>query len=358
MYKKLIIACIIIFVLVFAITFSLTYIKTKEEAQDTKSTIASRMKDVPLINLLKDEVDIKVSGNRLEDMSLNEDIISELNYYIEKMKKLDDKVTVQSIIKGEGEKVKFTTDYKNMKIEKSGKEEYYEIPSQYSNELEQLFERGMFTSFDITQNNKIWNKVEIEDEYSKQKKELQKSKFKEFSDNTKLVAYTKEHKIVSSNNANDNFYITIGTRDNEIYLQLMGRSVLGVYYKAHRSYYQIQEDLYDYLSQMMRNTKPSQTKQDQSNYDWVEEIEIKDIVNNINSVVKGKDAKDLVDFLFNKHTVEGTLGQFEEKRYELTLKGKGRTQNIIAYENNIQLNGKVYQVKSVDIIISAYANTP
>ncbi|KXZ40609.1 hypothetical protein SAMN05661008_00693 [Alkalithermobacter thermoalcaliphilus JW-YL-7 = DSM 7308] len=355
MYKKIAIGSAVIFLIVFIASFSITYINTKDDLVDHR--FKPVVKNINLLQTLLNEEEIRLSDNRFENILLNEDVVSEFKEFVQNFKKVDERVNVRKVISGEGKNIQFITDYKHIKIQAQDQEEYYEIPSEYSKQIEELFEKGIFTSLDIIKNHRNLTKVLVEDEKTKKQQELSRSNLKEFSESINYRQTLKEHRI--KNESKDNFYITVSLRNTDIYLQLIDKNTLGVFYKNYRTYYSVEETLYNYLSHIMRNTQytPSENNQEQD-YSWVEEIEVKDIVNNINSLVRGKDAKDLMEFLFNKNTTEGRLGEFEEKRYELTLKGNGKTQNITAYENHIQVNSKIYQVRSVDIIISAYANTP
>ncbi|SHJ98441.1 hypothetical protein [Tepidibacter formicigenes] len=354
MDKRVIKSILLIGALIFIISFFITSFKTKDSSDESKEAINT--KEVSLINELKKQKSIQISNKNLEDIDVEEEFYTDFKYYLGKLNKLDNSVEFNEVFTGKGDNIEFSTDFNYIKVTGYNKIDYFEIPSNEKEGIRNLFNKEIYTSFDSIKNYKNWDNVIAE--YKDKKKEI--SNLKEFDE--KIIKKRKISQYQASKmeeQVKDNFYITINAKEYEFYIQTIGKNAIGVYYKNYKSYYEIDNDFYNYLCDIsFVAKKDNEIEQEKSEYDWVQSIEIKDIVNNIDETFDGEQKDNILDSLFNKEIKEVNFDKYEVKRYILKLKGNGKSEDITIYESYVYKNDKYYEIKNADLIIDSFLNAP
>lgn len=356
MNKKAIKSILFAALLVFIVSFGITILSSKP-SEDKNKTITANTKEVSLLNEFKKEKDIKISNEVLENIGVEIDFLSDFMYYLDKSKKTDKPSDFKEIFKGKGKNVEFSTDFKIIKIKNQNKEEYYKLPLEYEKDIEKLFNKEIYISFDAVKQYKTWNSVTID--YKDNSKEISKIKLEDFNNKIIRKKALSEYQAARLGEYDENFNITIKGNGYELNLQTIGSSAMGVYYKEYKAYYEIDEQLYNYLCDIFYISKEDRIVSNEkkiSEFDWVEKIEINDIVNKMDGEAENSDKDELLNSLFRDNMEKVKFDTYEVKRYSLKLIGNGKTEKITVYENHIQRNGDYYKIKNVDLIIDSFMN--
>ncbi|SHH38112.1 hypothetical protein [Tepidibacter thalassicus] len=352
MDKKVIKSLMVIGLLIFIISFFITSFTTKE-SDKAEETISTNTKKISLIDELKRQGNIQISNENLKYITVEDEFLDNFKYYLRKAEKLDKNVDFKCKFKGRAKDIEFFTDFNYLKISQNKRSEYYKFPSNDKKNIEKLFDKEIYTAFDAVKNYENWNTVVVE--YSGKKKEISDlKKFNEQINKKRKISQYQATKIADE--AEENFYITVKTDNYEFYIQTIGRNAIGVYYKDYKSYYEIDRDFYNYLCDICFVAKKK--NKEKSEYDWVENIQVKDIVNNIEETFEKEQKDDILNSLFNDDIKEVKFDKYEVKRYILRLNGKGNSEEIVIYENYVKKGGKYYKIKNADLIIDSFLNVP
>ncbi len=358
MNKKVIKSILLLALGIFIISFFAASLKTKVEDNKKEEIDPAKVKESLLIDDLKKETTISLSNGILNEIEMEEDFITDFAYYLNRAKKIEKDSSFEEIFEGQGDTVKFSTDFKILKIKKEDKEEYWQIPSEDEEGLKKLLDQGIYTAFDCIKKVDTWETVKVE--YKEKSKQI--SKFNDLNEKIKKKRTLSEYQASKLGKEDGGFYITIKGKEYDIYLQTIGTNAIGIYYKNYKGYYEIEKDLYDYLCDIFYVAKEEReesiSKENTNTYDWVEEIEIKDVVNKMDGSLDGKEKDDLLTALFSENMQEVKFDTYEVKRYSLNLKGKEKSEKITVYENHVEKNGVYYKVKNADLIIDSFMNIP
>ena len=336
---------IIVGVVIFAISFGITMMNSESEKKE--KTQAVLKEESSLIKELGQSKDMNISGYFLENIKVKDDFLNDFIYYLNNSEKITTKVELEKLVYGNSKNLKFATDYKLVKLYTDDKAEYYKIKKEDEKDFKALIEKEIYTSFKVLKENTDWDEVNIQ--YRDKEKSLEKINMKNLSNNVNFVANSPDYNL---DNDENNFNLTIKVKGKEIHAQTLKDNVVGIYYGDYKSYYQITPSLKKYLDDIFY-VKTNNKTDINSEYSWVDSIDVEDVVNNVEDNFTGNKKEELIKNLFNTKLKPSKFDEFEVKRYKLRLKGASKSEAVVVYENFIFMNNTYYKIDNIGFTIDS-----
>lgn len=155
------VAAIILFFGVYIASF--TYFSNKENnSKDNAVKIEEPEDNRSLLKQLNEKEKIYLSDGIVSDVRVEEQLLEELRYSFEDISKIRKPASYESTYEGYSDDgLKFSTNLDVIRIYTVNEEEYYKIPVSSKNELKNILDKSIYTSFDFIKQYKTWKDVKI-----------------------------------------------------------------------------------------------------------------------------------------------------------------------------------------------------
>lgn len=237
---------IIVFFAVYIISFKFFEANDKT-SQENKVKVDTEEDSRSLLRQLRDKEKIYLSDKTVSDVRVEDQLLEELRYSFEEVSKIRKPQSYESKYEGYSDDgIKFSTDLEVMRIYTVEKEEYYKIPVTSKEEMKNVLDKGIYTSFDFIKQYKTWNKVSIT--YNGETKSLSKWKYDDLAN--KMVSKRVVGKVQPEKNkerSKYNFTINIKADNYDAKIETMGANYVKINAKNLDSYYEVHTGLYDYI---------------------------------------------------------------------------------------------------------------
>lgn len=349
MNKKVIKSILIFSSIVFLLSFFITSLKSKPKEEEQATTVTNQ--ELNLMTSLSKKQDIILSNDNMKDITIENDYVSDFKYYIQKSKKIET-VEFKEKLTGYSDDIKFSTDFRYIKIMNDKETQYFEMPQEEVKGLENFMNKAINTSFDAIK--KVKDVKEVQISYKNKQKQIEN--IKEFNDKIHKKSNISEYKASKlMDEVKENFDINIKLDGYDVYIKTLGKTGLGIYYKDNKAYYEIDDSLYNYLCDVLFVSK-NDNESDEVGYEWVQTIKVEDKVNDIEEDLQGELKDELVRYLFKEIKEPVEFKDYEFERYHLKLKGDSKEQDITVYENHVKIKDKYYKIKGADLIVDSVVN--
>ncbi|WP_297134627.1 hypothetical protein [Terrisporobacter sp.] len=239
------IAGIIGFFIIYFISFNL--FSGMDEKQENIVKVEDKEDSRSLLRQLNDKDKIYLSDGIVSDIRVEQELLEELRYSFEDISKIRTPQSYQAIYEGYSDDgLKFSTDLDVIRIYTVNEEEYYKIPIASKDELKNILNKSIYTSFDFVKQHKTWNNVTIT--YNGKTKTLSKWKYDDLAN--KMAAKRVVGKVQpekSKERSEYNFVINIKADNYEAKVETMGDDYVRIQAKNLSSYYEVHTGLYDYI---------------------------------------------------------------------------------------------------------------
>lgn len=208
-----------------------------EEPEDSRS----------LLKQLEEKEKIYLSDGVVSDVRVEDQLLEELRYSFEDISKIRKPASYKSTYEGYSDDgLKFSTNLDVIRIYTVNQEEYYKIPITSKEELKNILDKGIYTSFDFIKQYKTWKDIKIT--YKDSTKNLSKWKFDDLANTMaakRVVGKVQPEK--SKQRSKYNFVIDIKADNYEAKVEVMGKNYVRIQSKDLSSYYEVHTALYDYI---------------------------------------------------------------------------------------------------------------
>lgn len=239
------IAGIIAFFIIYFISFN--FFSNMEQKQGNTVKVQEKEDSRSLLRQLNDKDKIYLSDGIVSDIRIEQELLEEIRYCFEDISKIRKPQSYKSIYEGYSDDgLKFSTDLNVMRIYTVNEEEYYKIPVTSKDELKNILNKSIYTSFDFVKQHKTWNSVTIS--YNGKTKNLSKWKYDDLAN--KMAAKRVVGKVQpekSKERSEYNFVINIKADNYEAKIETMGDDYVRIQAKNLSSYYEVHTGLYDYI---------------------------------------------------------------------------------------------------------------
>lgn len=240
------VAGVILFFVVYFISFNLFSGMDNKDAENTVK-VETEEDNRSLLRQLKEKDKIYLSDGLVSDIRVEEEILEELRYSFESISKIRKPESYKATYEAYSDDgLKFSTDLNVIRIYTVNEEEYYKIPVASKEELKNILNKGIYTSFDFVKQYKTWNSVTIT--YNGKTKNLSKWKYDDIAN--KMAAKRVVGKVQpekSKERSKYNFVINIKADNYEAKIETMGDDYVKIEAKELSSYYEVYTGLYDYI---------------------------------------------------------------------------------------------------------------
>lgn len=242
----LLVGAIILFFVVYSITF--TYFSKKESSKSDNAVKIEEVEDNrSLIKQLKEKDKVYLSDGIVSDVRVDDKLLDELRHSFDDVSKIRNPESYEFTYEGYSDDgLKFSTNLDVMRIYKVDKEEYYKIPISIKEEMRDLLDKSIYTSFDFVKQYKTWKDVKIT--YKDKTKKLSKWKYDDLANAMaakRVVGKVQPEK--SKQRSKYNFVIEIKADNYEANIEVMGANYVKIQSKDLSSYYEVHTALYDYI---------------------------------------------------------------------------------------------------------------
>ncbi|MEG0856149.1 MAG: hypothetical protein RSG52_06685 [Terrisporobacter sp.] len=240
------VAGIIVFFVIYFGTFKLFSSLDKND-KDNAVKVQTEEDNRSLLRQLKDKDKIYLSDAVVSDVRVEEQLLEELRYSFEDVSKIRTPESYKPVYEGYSDDgVKFSTDLDVMRVFTVEQEEYYKIPVTSKEEMKNILDKSIYTSFDFVKQYKTWNSVTIT--YNGEKKSISKWKYDDLAN--KMVAKRVVGKVQpekSKQRSKENFVININADNYEAKVETMGVDYVKINVKKLSSYYEVHTGLHEYI---------------------------------------------------------------------------------------------------------------
>ena len=240
------IAGVIVFFAVYFLSFNL-FSKLDKTSVDNTVKLQAEEDNRSLLRRLKDKDKIYLSDNRVSDVRVEKELLEELRYCFENLSKIRTPQSYQPTYEGYSDDgIKFSTDLNVMRIYTVDTEEYYKIPVSSKEELKNILDKSIYTSFDFIKQYKTWKNVTVTS--GDKSKTISKWKYDDLAN--KMVSKRVVGKVQpekSKERTDENFTINIKSENYEAKVETMGQDYVKITVDKLTSYYEVHKALYEYL---------------------------------------------------------------------------------------------------------------
>ena len=142
------IAGIIAFFIIYFISFN--FFSNMEQKQGNTVKVQEKEDSRSLLKQLNDKDKIYLSDGIVSDIRAEQELLEEIRYCFEDISKIRKPQSYKSIYEGYSDDgLKFSTDLNVMRIYTVNEEEYYKIPVTSKDELKNILNKSIYTSFDF-----------------------------------------------------------------------------------------------------------------------------------------------------------------------------------------------------------------
>lgn len=241
-----IVAAVILFFIVYIGTF-IYFSKDESNSKDNTVKINAAEDNRSLLKQLKDKQKLYLSDGIVSDVRVEDQLLEELKYSFEDISKIRKPESYESTYEGYSDDgLKFSTNLDVIRIYTVNKEEYYKIPITSKEELKNLLDKSIYTSFDFIKQYKTWKDVKVS--YNSTTKKLSKWKYDDLANTMavkRIVGKVQPEK--SKERSKYNFTIEITSDNYEAKVEVMGANYIKIEYKGLSSYYEVHTALHDYI---------------------------------------------------------------------------------------------------------------
>lgn len=240
------VAAIILFFCVYIITF-IHFSDQDNSSKDNAVKIEEPEDNRSLLKQLEEKEKIYLSDGIVSDVRVEEQLLEELRYSFEDISKIRKPASFESIYEGYSDDgLKFSTNLNVIRIYTVNEEEYYKIPITSKDELKNILDKSIYTSFDFIKQYKTWKDIKIT--YKGSSKDLSKWKYDDLANTMaakRVVGKVQPEK--SKERSKYNFVIQIKANNYESKVEVMGANYVKIESKGLESYYEVHTALYDYI---------------------------------------------------------------------------------------------------------------
>lgn len=240
------VAGVIVFFAVYFVSFN-AFSKLDNSSTDNAVKVQTEEDSRSLLRQLKDKEKIYLSDNNVSDVRVEEELLEELRYSFENLSKIRTPQSYEPIYNGYSDDgIKFSTDLNVMRIYTVDKEEYYKIPVSSKEEIKNILDKSIYTSFDFVKQYKTWNNVTVT--LNDNTKNISKWKYDDLAN--KMVSKRVVGKVQpekSKERTDENFIINIKADNYEAKVETMGQDYVKITVDKLTSYYEVHTGLYEYL---------------------------------------------------------------------------------------------------------------
>lgn len=245
--------------LLFLITYAVTY-KNIESANELKRLEKEALEGkgyegdvIPkdeLLDKLMREGEMYISNGVVSNIEM-EAINKEDMYFIlneaKKIRKLKELVPKYEGYTVEG--IRFETDLDVFRLYSVTEEMYYKIPVSRQEELKEILDKNIYTSFDFIKQYETWKEVKVKRISDGKSKSVLKWKFDDLSYKfveKRVVGKVQPEKSRLRNKGED-YIIEVEAKGYNIIIETMGKDYVKLTTEGAEAYYEVPQGLYEYL---------------------------------------------------------------------------------------------------------------
>lgn len=240
------VAAIILFFCVYTGSF-IFFSNQDSKSEDNAVKIEEPEDNRSLLKQLEEKEKIYLSDGVVSDVRVEDQLLEELRYSFEDISKIRKPASYESTYEGYSDDgLKFSTNLDVIRIYTVNEEEYYKIPITSKEELKNILDKGIYTSFDFVKQYKTWKEIKIT--YKDSTKNLSKWKYDDLANTMaakRVVGKVQPEK--SKQRSKYNFIIEIKADNYEAQVEVMGANYVRIQSKDLSSYYEVHTALYDYI---------------------------------------------------------------------------------------------------------------